>query len=189
MNVVENAQLNCLDRLLQKPQLKSIECKDMYQWSRVHDLCTGKIELSTSSPTRRRSSNRLSWFWKSWPQEEKWFQMKHGRRSFRALQIPIAALNEIEFHFMRKSSTDGVNSFWRLKIISRERVATERWNSQFFCTFWPTEHHFSCKRVATERWNSQVLQFLKIEAHFVRKGCELLLQFLTIEFHFGRKCC
>ena len=85
-------------------------------------------------------------------------------------------------------------SFRRSKLVLCERVAAEGVKSQFHCSFWRSKL-VSCERVAAEVVIAILLQFLAIEARFVRKGCcrgcniAILLQFLAIEPHFVRKGC
>ena len=61
--------------------------------------------------------------------------------------------------------------------------------------FLAIEHHFVRKGCDGQREIAILLQFLAIEPHFVRKGCDgqreiaILLQFLVIEPHFVRKGC
>ena len=85
-------------------------------------------------------------------------------------------------------------SFWRLTIISCERVATGTRKSQFSLSL-AIEPHFVRKGCAGHLQIAILLQFLAIEPRFVRKGCAgqveiaILPQFLAIEPRFVRKGC
>ena len=63
-------------------------------------------------------------------------------------------------------------SFGRFNLISCERVAIGQEKLQFHVSFWRS-NLVSCERVATGPLGIAILlQFLAIEPHFVRKGCD-----------------
>ena len=87
----------------------------------------------------------------------KWLRQKFENRIFTSFLM-------IEPRFVRKGCDRqlkiAVNlCFWRSNLISRERVATDTWKSQFYRSLWRS-NLISCERVAPEVWKSQFYRSL-----------------------------
>ena len=88
----------------------------------------------------------------------------------------------------------GDRTSFRAKALRSDKCKSK---SQFYLSFWRS-NLISCERIALGQVQIKIAilpQFLSIEPHFVRKGCDrtreiaILHQFLAIEPHFARKGC
>ena len=94
-----------------------------------------------------------------------------------------------------RATLENCNFFCRSNFISGKSVATEVSKSQFYISFCRSNFFFLAKTLRPTLENRNVTSVLPIESPFVRKGCAgrfkiaILLEFLKIEPHFVQKGC